>query len=188
MKDKQFKRILGEAFRNKETVIAFLNSQKAEDVERGNFFLSEEFINGTLRQTLISLAAPHLRNYRINFQGGTITIFAEVNTKQLGMLSLIYELKVIDFSFGPGGHNLTVAYREEVEPKGSALQVTMFKTMGMHKHFLKTALGFLKADYLKTAAGVLSINLDKAPFASRIPQWLTLAYKDSKDGMLHLSL
>lgn len=187
MNDQQLKKILSEALRNRGAIIAFLNSQKAEEIAKGNVFLDEEFLNGALYDALCALASPHLRGYRINLREGKIVIAADVQLKQFGEVSLLYELAVVDFVFRPGVHKLTFSYREQVEPMGNPLQITMFRAMGFHKHFLKTALGFAKVDYVKAAADFVSIDLGRSPFSSKLPKRLFLSYKGCQAGALHLS-
>lgn len=187
MRDAGLKKMLSEVLRNKDVIYEILNSQTPEDVAKGDVFLKEELFNRVLHKKVIEIAFPHLIDYQINFIDDHILLSADVDVKQLGAMSLSYKMKMLEFAFRPDSRNFTLEYYEQAEAKGNMLQAAMFKMAGWKKSLLKTAVDFMKKDYIKATDDLLSVDLMQSPLMSKIPERLILEWKSCRDGRLHLS-
>lgn len=186
MKDAKIKRLIAEAILNKDLIYEVLGSQRPEDIINGDFYFHEYIINRTLRDVVMNNLDSYLTDYSINFIDNHILISAEADIKQLGAVSLNYKIKMLRFSFGPGGHNLALEYKEDAKSRGNMMQATVLKLAASKQPLIKTALDHLDNDAIKVTDNIISLDLDKLAYSSRIPKDLAIRWLGCGEGKLHL--
>lgn len=184
MNDIKLKLALGSILRNKSMLISLLENLNADDVEMGKLNIPASMINQDMRDKIIENGAPYLHEYRIAFENNQIIFGASIDAKQLGEIALMYRFFIQEFEFENGVHRIRLAYEEDAEAKGNAIQSMAFKTAGIGGSYLKIAMDMLKIDFIDVDAHTITVDLDKSKFAEKIPKQLQLRYAGCDDDLL----
>lgn len=178
--------LMAEILRHKREVFAFLDSQDPEKIARGRLEIPARLLNNELKPFVLRSAAGMVQDYHVDFRGGFLLLAGEAELRQLGPLSLSYKLKVHEFRFDASGHRLTGTFEERADARGNLAQKIALKTALMGGTLLGLGARLAKPEGLRVDGNNLLAELDRMPFAQKIPEGLTLSLAGMQDGILAL--
>lgn len=172
----------------KKELSALLLSLDPEDIRRGKLVLDDQVLSEDFRYAVLSQSKGLLEDYRIRFHNGRIHVRADVLARQLGPLTLEYDISIQEFRFDPSGHKIFADFRETAVSNGNMAQKVAVKAALLNGPLLKTAAQFLKKPFLHVDGNHLLADLDKLPLPSTLPETLEFRYLSCIDGKLTFSL
>lgn len=187
MKETDLKTWLGHAARNKDAFMLLLDSQNANALENGKFFIDETFFNDGLRSFATEKTSGILKEYKVVFDENQIIVKASVYIPQLNYIDFMYLFEIERFSFDQNIHRILLNYKEKATPRGNALQTIAFNSLSRDGSYLKGISELLKKHYIKAGRNQVLLDLDETSLAASIPPPLTLKYKGAHDGKLEFS-
>lgn len=178
--------LMAEILRHKREIYAFLDCQDPEKIARGRLEIPARLLNNELKPYILGSAAGMLRDYHVDFRGGFLLLAGEAELRQLGPLSLSYKLKIQEFRFDASGHRLTGTFEERADARGNLAQKIAVKTALMGGTLLGLGVRLAKPEGVHVDGNNLMADLDRMPFANKIPEKLTLSLAGIQDGILAL--
>ena len=172
----------------KSELSALMMSLNPEDVRRGRLVLEDHVLSDELHSAVLSQTKGLLEDYRIRFHNGQIQVSAEVQARQLGPLSLKYDITLQEFRFDASGHKVFADFRETAISNGNVAQKLAVKAALLNGPLLKTAAQFLKKPFLHVDVNHLFADLDKLPQLEKVPDHLEIRFISCIDGRLTFSL
>ena len=95
------------AANNKDEILDMLDGIDAENGDRGVIKITEDFINESCRDLILTLAQEKLDDYHISFRGGRI--YLEIVAKVFIKAKARVIIKIEEFVFEPKKHELTIS-------------------------------------------------------------------------------
>ena len=172
----------------KKELSALLLSLDSEEVRKGKLVLDDQVLSDDFRTAVLSRSKGLLEDYQIRFHNGRIYVRAEVMARQLGPLTMEYDINVQEFRFDPSGHKIFADFRETAVSNGNMAQKMAVKAALLNGPLLKTAAQFLKKPFLHVDGNHLLADLDKLPLPAALPETLEIRYLSCIDGKLTLSI
>ncbi len=170
----------------KTGLAALIMSLEAEDVRKGRLILQERVITEDLREAVFDLSRNMITDYRVQFRRDRILLRAEAVIRQLGPLTLEYEIQLREVRFNASGHKLLASFRENAVPHGSMAQKLAVRAAQLNGPLLKTAARLLSKPLLHVDDRHLLIDLDQIPTIADLPGDLELRIGGCDDGQLTL--
>lgn len=99
------------AANNKDEILDMLDGIDAENGDRGVIKITEDFINESCRDLILTLAQEKLDDYHISFRGGRI--YLEIVAKVFIKAKARVIIKIEEFVFEPKKHELTISYQRD---------------------------------------------------------------------------
>lgn len=172
----------------KKELSALMLSLNPEDIRRGKLVLEDRVLTEDFRVSVLSQAKGLLEDYQIRFHNGRMQVRADVLARQLGPLTLEYDINIQEFRFDPSGHKIFADFRETAVSHGNMAQKMAVKAALLNGPLLKTAAQFLKKPFLHVDGNHLLADLDKLPLPEKLPESLEVRYLSCIDGKLTLSI
>jgi len=172
----------------KKELSALLLSLDPEDIRRGKLVLDDQVLSEDFRGAVLSQSKGLLEDYQIRFHNGRIHVRVDALARQLGPLTLEYDINIQEFRFDPSGHKIFADFRESAVSNGNMAQKLAVKAALLNGPLLKTAAQFLKKPFLHVDGNHLLADLDKLPLPATLPETLEVRYLSCIDGKLTFSL
>jgi hypothetical protein len=128
----------------KKELSALLLSLDPEDIRRGKLVLDDQVLSEDFRGAVLSQSKGLLEDYQIRFHNGRIHVRVDALARQLGPLTLEYDINIQEFRFDPSGHKIFADFRESAVSNGNMAQKLAVKAALLNGPLLKTAAQFLK--------------------------------------------
>lgn len=184
IKGMDLKALMGLALRNKGIITALLDRFHPSDIENGRLVVPEVVVNRDLKMFIMDMADPYVEDYAIQFQNDAIFLDAILHLKQLGKIRARYRITIEDFHFNSEYRAIRGSYVEDIRSEGNFMQAMAIKAAGLKGSYLETALEFIKVDFVQVHDSKITLHVDKAPGAEKIPPSLRLNYNGCEDGKL----
>lgn len=99
------------AANNKAEILDMLDGIDSENGDRGVIKITEDFINESCRDLILTLTQEKLDDYHISFRGGKI--YLEIVAKVFIKAKARVIIKIEEFVFEPKKHELTISYQRD---------------------------------------------------------------------------
>jgi hypothetical protein len=186
-------KILTAVTANKDLLIPLISSWDIEDVKRGKIVITEDLLNDSYRDIILSKGAPYVKSYAFRIVGGGIFLDLAVRHDKIGDINLKYTMMIEELIFEKAAHRVRLRYTEQAQGDGGTMQSMMLKAAKAAGTLLKTLIGFSKGQAgLKVDNAYIDIDLDEMLSAngnaSSIPENLVLSLDSCDAGRLVLKL
>lgn len=172
------------ALKFKDEISALLQAFRPGDIEQDLLILPDSLLNEAFRKQALRLTGGRLKSYRVLFDRNRIFLHIQADARQLGPVSVRWEIDVREFRFDPSVHKIYASFTEEAVSEGNMAQKLALKAATTGGSLLKTALRLSGTGWIYADKNNLYLDLDQAPFADRIPPNLSLTWTSCAEGRL----